>query len=101
AIDSREHIGKGTLFFAIVTEKNDGHKYITDAYQKGVRNFVVSYEVDFKAYDFINVIKVENCLTALQSLAAFHRSTFNIPVIGITGSNGKTSVKEWLYQLLQ
>ena len=90
---------ESTLFFAIKTDVGNGHLYINDLYQRGVRAFVVSEEVegDFPDADFLFV---QNTLFALQSLAAQHRSLFDIPVIGITGSNGKTVVKEWLYQLL-
>ncbi len=90
---------ESTLFFAIKTEVGNGHLYVADLYQRGVRAFVVSEEVegDFPDADFL---VVQNTLFALQSLAAQHRSRFDIPVIGITGSNGKTVVKEWLYQLL-
>lgn len=90
---------ESTLFFAIKTEVGNGHLYINDLYQRGVRAFVVSEEVegDFPDADFL---VVQNTLFALQSLAAQHRSRFDIPVIGVTGSNGKTVVKEWLYQLL-
>ena len=90
---------ESTLFFAIKTEVGNGHLYIADLYQRGVRAFVISEEVegDFPDADFLFV---QNTLFALQSLAAQHRSRFDIPVIGITGSNGKTVVKEWLYQLL-
>lgn len=89
------------MFFAISTKKNDGHKYIAELYKKGVRNFVVS-EKEFKLSPFpeANFILVNNTLNALHSLCSFHRNQFNIPVIGITGSNGKTIVKEWLFQLL-
>jgi alanine racemase len=90
-----------SLFFALKTPHNDGHKYITDVYEKGVRNFVVSEPVDPTGLTDATIIQVPDTLAALQSLAAFHRSRFSIPVIGITGSNGKTIVKEWLYQLLQ
>lgn len=90
---------QSSLFFALKTEHNDGHKYLNDAFKKGVRNFIVSEETN-KLKD-CNIIKVEDTLTALQQLAAFHRNHFSIPVIGITGSNGKTIVKEWLNQLLQ
>ena len=90
-----------TLFFALVTEYNDGHRYIPDLYEKGVRNFVVQH--DFEGSDRIpdaQLIWVDNTLTALQEMAATHRQKFDIPIIGIAGSNGKTIVKEWLYQLL-
>lgn len=90
---------ESTLFFAIKTERGNGHNYIADLYQRGVRAFVVSEEpkCDFPDAD---LLYVPDTLSALQTLAAHHRSRFNIPVIGITGSNGKTLVKEWLYQLL-
>ncbi len=101
-IDSRRLIlPEGSLFFALVSKRNDGHKYIEDLYTKGVRNFVVETEPAnlHLLYDS-NIIKVKNTLFALQAVAAAHRKQFDIPVIGITGSNGKTIVKEWLYQLL-
>ena len=90
---------ESTLFFAIKTEVGNGHLYVADLYQRGVRAFVVSEKVegDFPDADFLFV---QNTLFALQSLAAQHRSRFDVPIIGITGSNGKTVVKEWLYQLL-
>lgn len=87
-----------SLFFAIKTTHNDGHQYLYEAYEKGVRAFVVSEEVRF---DDTAIIKVSDTLQALQTLAAYHRSQFELPVIGITGSNGKTIVKEWLYGLLE
>ena len=92
-----------TLFFALKTSRNDGHKYIDDLYRRGVRNFVVtkvpttSTEVP---YTDANYLVVPSPLEALQRLAERHRDEFNIPIVGITGSNGKTMVKEWLYQLL-
>ena len=91
-----------TLFFALKTERNDGSHYIPDLYRRGVRNFVVSVVPDdyASAYPDANFLKVESPLIALQRLAERHREEFDIPVIGITGSNGKTMVKEWLYQLL-
>ncbi len=102
AIDSRKLIvPEVSLFFALTSKRNDGHKYIEELYEKGVRNFIVEYEPSnlLLLYN-ANIIKVKNTLIALQVLAAAHRKQFNIPVIGITGSNGKTIVKEWLYQLL-
>jgi alanine racemase len=93
--------GERTLFFALITSHADGHQYIKDAYKKGVRNFVISKESFALDCEDSNVVLVTDTLKALQTLAAFHRRKFNIPVIGITGSNGKTIVKEWLYQLLQ
>ena len=91
-----------TLFFALQTNRNDGHKYIPELYQRGVRNFVVTDIPADRAetYPDANFLKVSNTLKALQRLAERHRDEFDIPVVGITGSNGKTMVKEWLYQLL-
>ncbi len=101
-IDSRKlSSADNSLFFAIKGLRNDGHKFILDLYQKGLRNFVVSDVPDFLSQlKDCNILKVDNTLLALQTLAAYHRSKFKIPVIGITGSNGKTIVKEWLYQLM-
>jgi len=89
-----------SLFFALPGKHRDGHRFIPELYAQGVRQFVVSQSVDTKSWPDANFLSVENTLTALQSLAAHHRSRFDIPVIGITGSNGKTVVKEWLAQLL-
>lgn len=99
ATDSRKVIfAKNTVFFALVTSRNDGHKYIDELYSKGVRNFVVSEEVPLHLG--ANFIQVNNTLDALQQVAKNHRNQFIFPVIAITGSNGKTIVKEWLYQLV-
>ena len=99
-IDSRSLcFPEETLFFALKTEKNDGHKYIEELYRRGVRNFVVE-SLPASGMEGANFLKVKSPLQALQALAAYHRSQLDIPVIGITGSNGKTTVKEWLYQLL-
>ena len=90
-----------TLFFALTGPRNDGHNYIRDLYNRGVRNFVVSRLPDrMEDYSESNFLLVQDTLAALQKLAALHRKNFNIPVVGITGSNGKTIIKEWLYQLL-
>ena len=91
-----------TLFFALKTQRNDGHRYIDDLYRRGVRHFVVEqvpehYEARFPEANFL---RVPHTLAALQRLAERHRDEFGVPVVGITGSNGKTMVKEWLYQLL-
>lgn len=91
-----------TLFFALRTERNDGHKYISELYNRGVRNFVVetlpnNYDSIFKDATFLLTSDSRN---ALQQLARCHRMKFDIPVIGVTGSNGKTVVKEWLYRML-
>ena len=91
-----------TLFFALRTKRNDGHKYIDELYRRGVRSFVVEQEpADYQTrFPEGNFLKVSSPLAALQRLAERHRDEFNIPVVGITGSNGKTWVKEWLYQIL-
>lgn len=90
-----------TLFFALKSERNDGHKYIPELYRRGVRSFVVQdMPQDMDNYADANFLQVIDSLKALQRLAERHRESFDIPVIGVTGSNGKTVVKEWLYQLL-
>lgn len=103
AIDSRTIFDPdSSLFFALKSERNDGHRYIPDLVHAGVRAFVVSeYPEEFQQYKQCCFIQVPDTLKALQKLAAWHRSTFNIPVVGITGSNGKTIVKEWLFEILQ
>lgn len=101
--DSRRLIfPAATLFFALPGNGRNGNAFITNLYQKGVRCFVV--DNNFAAADTLpgaNIWQVDDVLKALQQLAVFHRQQFTIPVIGITGSNGKTIVKEWLYHLLQ
>jgi len=101
-IDSRMLLSPSdTLFFALVSQRNDGHKYIGQLYDKGVRNFIVSQDhFPFNNYPLANFIGVSSTLLALQLLCAEHRRYFDIPVIGITGSNGKTIIKEWLFQIL-
>jgi len=90
-----------SLFFAIPTGRNNGHNYIEELYRQNLKYFVVSEMRDsFKTLPDAVFLKVDNTLAALQKLAAAHRAKYNVPVIGITGSNGKTIVKEWLYQLL-
>lgn len=91
-----------TLFFALRTSNNDGHKFIPELYSLRVRNFVVEEILpEWKEYEDANFLVVKNTLKALQKVATQHRKRFNIPIIGITGSNGKTVVKEWIYQLFQ
>jgi Alr-MurF fusion protein len=107
-IDSRKlSYPEKSLFFALHSSRKDGHEFINELYEKGVRNFVVQKHYSIKDTD-ANFLMVDDVLAALQQLAAHHRASFkkgdslsSIPVIGITGSNGKTIVKEWLYQLLQ
>lgn len=90
---------ESTLFFAIRTSRGDGHRYIPDLFRRGVRAFVVN-ECTAEDYPDATFLIVQDTRAALQKLAAYHRSAFNIPIVAITGSNGKTTVKEWLYQLL-
>ena len=88
------------LFFGIKGPQHDGHRFIPECYKRGVRAFVVEAEIDTRTYADAGFVKVVSSVEALQMFAAHHRSRFNIPVIGITGSNGKTIVKEWLSQML-
>lgn len=91
-----------TLFFALVTKTGDGHSYLTDLHRRGVKNFVVGkMPENIGEFADSNILLVKDTLAALQSLAANHRRLFDIPVVGVTGSNGKTVIKEWLYQLLE
>jgi alanine racemase len=90
-----------SLFFALTGRNHDGHAYIPELYAKGVKAFVISSDKNFELqFPDAGFIRVENTLRALQNLAARHRSAHNCPVIAITGSNGKTIVKEWLYHCL-
>ncbi len=102
-IDSRKliHVDR-SIFFALKSKRNDGHKYIKNLYKRGLRHFVVHQIPEQEEYfNNANYIVVENTLDALQKLAAYHRQQMQYPVIAITGSNGKTIVKEWVYQALQ
>lgn len=101
AFDSRKLVEPSRALFFALQGSRDGHAFLADAYQAGVRNFVVRTGLaDAADYPEANVLFVPDTLRTMQALAAYHRSRFDIPVIGITGSNGKTIVKEWLYQLL-
>ncbi|HET9825784.1 MAG TPA: bifunctional UDP-N-acetylmuramoyl-tripeptide:D-alanyl-D-alanine ligase/alanine racemase, partial [Chitinophagaceae bacterium] len=101
-IDSRKlHSPSSSLFFALTGPRRNGHQFIPELYKKGVRNFIVSERIKETELAEASFVLVNDTLEALQRLTAFHRKQFNMPVIGITGSNGKTIVKEWLYQLLQ
>lgn len=100
-LDSRKIASPATsLFFALKGPRRDGYQFIPELYKKGVRNFITSEKINLSQYPDANFLMVDDSLQALQQLAIHHRGQFNIPVIGITGSNGKTIVKEWLYQLL-
>ena len=96
-----------SVFFAIKGERHDGHKFLEDVYKSGVRMFVVEAAMEHLVKEVLakknfeaDIILVENSIYALQALAAYRRKQFEIPVIGITGSNAKTIIKEWLSQLI-
>ncbi|MDD7250930.1 MAG: bifunctional UDP-N-acetylmuramoyl-tripeptide:D-alanyl-D-alanine ligase/alanine racemase [Prevotellaceae bacterium] len=91
-----------SLFFALRTPIRDGSIYIPQLYRRGVRNFVVSEDQEDweKRYPDCNFLVTPDSLIALQRLAERHREKFDLPIVAVTGSNGKTIVKEWLYQLL-
>ena len=89
-----------SVFFAISGERHDGHLFIKDLYNKGIRSFIIENDIELQGIPEANIIKVKNTISSLQKIAAYHRSQFTIPIIGITGSNAKTIVKEWLDFLL-
>ena len=92
-LDSRKvYSPASSLFFAIKGIRRDGHQFIPELYKRGVRNFIISQQIDTGEYSAANFLMVNDTLAALQQLASHHRRQFNIPVIGITGSNGKTIV---------
>ncbi len=100
-LDSRRMLLSETaLFFAIAGERHDGHQFISELYRQGIRQFVVEQPCAYESYPQANFLLVNSSIGALQALVAFHRNQLSIPVIGITGSNGKTIIKEWLFQLL-
>ena len=97
--DSRNPIiAPGSVFFAIKGERHDGHDFVADLHRQGIQNFIVERQVDLPSN--ANILIVDSSIRALQRLAAHHRNQFSIPVIGITGSNGKTIIKEWLYKMV-
>lgn len=100
--DSRQTIdvGQEALFVALRGEHFNGNRFVNDAYNKGLRNFIIDEAIDITPYPETNILLVPDTTAALQKIAAYHRQQFKIPVIGITGSNGKTMVKEWLSVLL-
>lgn len=101
-LDSRKlNFPETSLFIPLVSERRNAHQYMEELYRKGVSNFLVSQAVELGHFPKANVILVKDTLQALHMLVAYHRQQFHIPVIGITGSNGKTIIKEWLYQLLE
>ncbi len=102
AFDTRRTVGgEDVLFFALKGEFRDGHEFIQTAYDKGIRTFVISQKINRSEFEGAAFIQVDDTLVALQSLAKRHRERFSIPVFAITGSAGKTIVKEWLGQLLE
>ena len=99
-IDSRSLQNSATtLFFALEGPNNDAHHFIHELISKGVQYFVVTH-IPENCEGKANFLLVKNTLTALQEIASYYRSLFDFPIIGITGSNGKTIVKEWLNFLL-
>lgn len=101
-LDSRKlTFPETSLFIPLVSNRRNAHQYMEEVYEKGVSNFVVSEPLEPGKFPKANIILVKDTMNALHALVAFHRQHFHIPVIGITGSNGKTVVKEWLYQLLE
>ncbi|MGB4974836.1 MAG: bifunctional UDP-N-acetylmuramoyl-tripeptide:D-alanyl-D-alanine ligase/alanine racemase [Cyclobacteriaceae bacterium] len=100
-IDSRKLFASPrSIFFAIKGIRNDGHAHIGIAYEQGIRLFIVEQDIETEKFPQGNFFKVASSVKALQSLATAHRNQFDYPVIGITGSNGKTIIKEWLFQML-
>jgi Alr-MurF fusion protein len=100
--DSRKVIvAEDSIFFSIIGDHHDGHHYLQELYNKGIRQFIVEKDMEiFYQMPEANILKVSNSIQALQKIAAWHRGNYDYPVIAITGSNGKTIVKEWLSQLL-
>ncbi len=102
--DSRQlAVHDEAIFFAIKGINHDGHQYLEQALNQGIVNFVVQHPIVNLSANFAeaNVISVSNSVRALQDLVAHHRSQFKLPILGITGSNAKTIIKEWLFQLLE
>ncbi len=100
-IDSRNTVVyKDCLFISLSGKQHDGHKFINELYQKGVKSFIISKEINYEKYPDASFLKVSNAITALQKLATIKRKEYKKPILAITGSNGKTIVKEWLFHLL-
>lgn len=101
-LDSRKlSFPETSIFIPLVSSRRNAHQYMDELYEKGLSNFIVSEAPEPGRFPQANIILVKDTMSALHTLVAFHRAQFHIPVIGITGSNGKTIVKEWLYQLLE
>ena len=102
AYDSRKLLPNSTaLFFALNGGNRSGVSFLTDAYKKGVRIFVIPSTANIDYLSDATYLIVEDTLKALQRLAKFHRANFMIPIVAITGSLGKTTIKEWSYHLLK
>ena len=101
-IDSRTVVtDNNSLFIAIKGEHNDGHDYISIMYERNIRTFLVEYLPEkFELLENTSFLLVKNALNALQQIASYNRKQYNYPILGITGSNGKTIIKEWIFQLL-
>ncbi len=100
-IDSRDaFVNEKSVFIAVRGTQQDGHKYLEEVYNKGVRCFVVEKKVAIDKFEQASIFQVDNSIEAMQYFAKIKRQQFEYPVIGITGSNGKTIVKEWLSQIL-
>ncbi len=100
--DSRNYFGEShALFIAIKGPLHDGHLHIKELYEKGIHSFIIDHDIDSNMMPLAQFFKVDNSIKALQKIAHYHRKQFTYPIIAITGSNGKTIVKEWLYQLLK
>jgi len=102
ATDSRNisHSQKSTLFFAIKGKNHDGHSHITNLYRQGIRQFIVDQAIDTSALPEANIFQVAESVKTLQLISQHHRERYSYPVIAVTGSNGKTIIKEWLYHLI-
>jgi len=100
--DSRSLVSTtDSLFFALKGKHRDGHNFIKELYDRNIKNFVVSQlPKDIQYFKNANFLVVSNTLNALQQIAKFHRNTTKTKIVGVTGSNGKTIVKEWLYHVL-
>lgn len=99
-IDSRHiHYPEESIFVALPGTHRHGISFVPDLVKKEVSCFIIDQDIPFE--ENVTYFKVDNCLKAIQDLAKYHRSNFNIPCVAVTGSNGKTIIKEWLGQLLQ
>ena len=101
-LDSRKNSNPiNSLFICLKGNRHNAHDYLSDLYKQGFRSFIIDQDIDVKKYPEASFIKTQDSLQSFQRIAAYHRSSFDFPIIGITGSFGKTIIKEWLFQLLQ